>query len=104
MIARAALMATGGYYRQPYNCSGLLPVLGLSWDDDIFPMLDHKRMLPIDGARHFLTALECRPISPSDVEDAGDPVEMTAHWTKRREILMALLRRSIETNEPLHVS
>jgi hypothetical protein len=47
------LRATGGYYREAYNRSGLLPALGLDWDDIIRGLPD-KNILPVDHAKMLL--------------------------------------------------
>jgi hypothetical protein len=123
-----ALEDTGNYYREGYNRFGLLPHLGLSWHDDVAPLLSEDRTLPINAARHFLVELESRPVSPAMtdttheragpmeklVESEGmiepptaDDIDHEAtfeHLVRKRKVLIALLRRSIETNEPLDVS
>src|SRR5437660_1292494 len=54
-------MATGGYFRDPYNIYSLISALGLSWAEDVGPLLNEWGELPITGARHFLAELERRP-------------------------------------------
>jgi hypothetical protein len=142
------LAETGGYFRDPYNESGLLPALGMDWGRDVGPMLNENGELPIDGAHHLLAEITARPITPAMVDDVfagrGTPHPMVAfmrqvheelgadvriqgfveemrpgepprvgvldevgfaqHLTKRRARLMALLRRSIELEEPLECS
>jgi hypothetical protein len=126
-----AYAATGGHFRDPYNASGLFHALGWDWDD-VGQMLDADHLLPIPAARHLLAELEARPLTPAMVEDiytgrakraatltvihtvVGEPeyeipspeqmAVMTARLIKKRATLMALLRRSIDLNEPLHCS
>jgi hypothetical protein len=57
------LRATGGYYREGYNRTGLLPALGLDWDDIIAQLLD-RTILPVDHAKMLLAELEARSPTP----------------------------------------
>jgi hypothetical protein len=129
-----AYTATGGYFRDPYNESGLFHALGMDWSKDVGPMLTDDEgswRLPIPAARHLLAELQAKPLTPAMVEDVftgrakrgamltiladalGEPdyeepspeqiAEMTAWLIKKRATLMALLRRSIDLNEPLLV-
>jgi hypothetical protein len=123
--------ATGGYFRDPYNRFSLLPVLGMSWQRDVDPLLLQTGELPIPAARVLLAELESRHVTEQGIENVllGPPTGMTAfvenliggreevtelsdddraeawEWfTTKRKQLIALLRRSIELNEPLKVS
>jgi hypothetical protein len=126
--AYAGYAETGGYFRDPYNRFGLLPIL----DIDIYPLVSEDGTLPIEAARFLLAEVESRELTPASIEAAilGSPthpmVAMSEHllgirppdpdrdnidwlatyaWLiKKRETLIALLRRSIELNEPLHCS
>ena len=114
------LAETGGYFRDPYNESSMLHAIGMDWSRDVTPLLNEKAELSIEGARHLLVEIEARPISLGMVEDvlrregfsthkipgrAGlDAEGFAKHLNKRRDRLMALLRRSIELNEPLECS
>jgi hypothetical protein len=83
------LAETGGYFRDPYNESGLLPALGMDWGRDVSPLLDSARTLPIAGARHLLVEIEQRPITPAMVEEIlagrGTPHPMVAFMRRIRE-------------------
>jgi hypothetical protein len=122
----AAFAETGAYFRDPYNCFGLLPMLEV----DLYPLLAEDDTLPIDAARELLVVVESRPLTlehvkiavcgsrqrplMSSIEDFMNPTPITvdeinwpatyARLTEKREQLIALLRRSIELNEPLECS
>ena len=123
--AYEAMAETGGYFRDPYNQTGLLTALGLDWSRDVGPMLNADRELPVEGAHHLFVEIKNRPVAPAMVEDvlAGrvfhhafellqqlgfeetrdlpSAPELEAHLSKRRARLMALLERSIALGEPL---
>jgi hypothetical protein len=114
---------TGAYFREPYNCFALLPML----DVNIRPLISEDETLPIEAARHLLAVVESRPLTLEHVKHAvcgsrqravinsfeefmnPAPIEhdeinwpATYAWlTKKHERLIALLRRSIELDEPL---
>jgi hypothetical protein len=104
---------TGAFFREPYNCFALTPML----DVDIHPLIsEDDSTLPIEAARYLLAEIESRPpLTLEHVKIAvcgsqqrpviGVDWPATYAWlTKKRELLIALLRRSIELGEPLHVS
>ena len=50
-------MRSEGYFRDPYNDWDLLWHFGLSWWDDVIPMLDEDCRLTADAATRLLTML-----------------------------------------------
>jgi hypothetical protein len=105
------LRATGGYYREAYSGNpGACTMLRL-WG-----AIEGKRILPADEARAMLADVEQKPITPALVDDAvelsgkcsASPLptreQLETHLTKQRDCLMALLRKAVELNEPLHIS
>jgi hypothetical protein len=132
MYAKA--QATGGYFRNAYNTTDVMWVMGLSWHDTVAPMLhgENKGELPIARARELVALIEARPLSserltdhyfskmtegidPSPIghihnhvaEVLGHPVvppdfeAWAQHVHAKRETLLALLRKSIDMDEPL---
>jgi hypothetical protein len=134
--------SSGGYFRNAYNESDVMWAMGLSWDD-VFPLLDADRKLPITAARDLLAKIEARPLTRercsahiyanmtsgerthqghSSVQQFLDEMKAKAtgcelaeaeppdieefmpYWNRKRDTLIALLRRSIELDEPLNVS
>jgi hypothetical protein len=70
------LAETGGYFRDPYNESALLPALGMEWVSDVGPMLD------VEGPRKATT-----PSFPSLDYCCGSPI------FRRRGLSRGYLRR-----------
>jgi hypothetical protein len=118
-----AMRATGAYYREGDNGRGLLSLLGLSWHE-IMDSLEDRTTLPPTRARHLLAELEKRPFtkamlfaerqetateqpmppSPREFDLSEEQInEACSLYAKRRQELMALLRRAIERNEPLRI-
>jgi hypothetical protein len=121
-----AFRASGGYFRNGYNSSDVMAAIGLSWEM-VREMLDARRRLPVERARELIDRIEARPlirkqyarhlksygdgpISKLVDEAIGKPSPLPdidtafAFVSKRREQLLAILRKSIELNEPLKVS
>jgi hypothetical protein len=57
------LKKSGGYFRDAYNTGSLLWALGLSCRNDLFPMLDETRHLPIDKAIELVAMIDARPLT-----------------------------------------
>jgi hypothetical protein len=55
--------ASGGYFRNAYNCSDCMWVMGLSWFETVRPMLDKNGCLPVERARELLDLVEERPLT-----------------------------------------
>jgi len=89
-------MVGDGYFR----CGDdLLWEIGLSWSNTVAPMLDDKEFLPVSRAAELLAMIESCPL-PNEPLASGLTTKANVF---RRELLMALLRRSIELGEPLEV-
>lgn len=113
-----AAMYSAGYYRDPYNPSGLFQLLGISWWRDVTPMLRKRdRCLPIRQAKKLKQMIEAKaPITDAMVraylrehrKDFGKSTRDVAGWGERWRKdyadLIALLDQSIELNEPLDCS
>ena len=67
-----AMAETGGYFRDPYNQTGLVTAIGMDWWRDVGPMLNTESKLPVEGAHHLLVEIKTRPIAPAMVEDVLD--------------------------------
>jgi hypothetical protein len=120
----SAWTATGGYFRDPYNNWGLLMILGIKIGQFV-----SGNEVSVEAARFLLAELEHQPITPDLVDralygpnlgvhameeemglreprsgavDDADRERAQGWFTDKRDNLMALLRRSIALNEPLH--
>jgi hypothetical protein len=75
--------------------------MGLSWSNTVAPMLDKKEFLPVSRAAELLALIESHPLTN---ERLASGLNANANALRRqRELLMTLLRRSIELREPLEV-
>jgi hypothetical protein len=117
--------SSGGYFRNGYNCGDVMFAMGLSWHDTVRPLLDDSGHLPIDQAHKLLAIVEERPLTRERLsrhylehmcngvepdsfgwlrEEAWGPPDfenLAQFLRQRHEQLVAILRKSIELNEPL---
>src|SRR5690242_10205659 len=85
-----------GYFR----CGDdLMSAMGLSWSNTVAPLLDEQEFLPVWRAAELLALIESRPL-PNERLASG---LTTKALSRQRELLMTLLRKSIELREPLEV-
>jgi hypothetical protein len=106
-----AMHPEDGYFRDSYNASSVFQVMDLSWWELGDKLLDETAHLPVDKAKELLAMIEQRPISYERVtahyeqHDLHESKQSIDEWFKyfvtKREKFMALLRKSIELNEPL---
>jgi len=88
-------MVGNGYFR---CADDLLWEIGLSWSNTVGPMLDEKEFLPVSRAAELLALIESHPLNERLA--LGNKANALS---RQRELLMNLLRRSIELREPLEV-
>jgi hypothetical protein len=108
-------MRSRGYFRDAYNGGNLASLIGFSWWQDVVPMLDDG-FLPIPKAHEFIAMLEAKPVTAEAVKARLERWRLEGHtsqdpfeeWLKGYQgdhaRLIALLKRSIELNEPLYCS
>jgi hypothetical protein len=85
-----------GYFR---CADDLLWEIGLFWSNTVRPMLDEKDFLPVSRAAELLALIESHPLTNERLASGLS----TKALNRQRELLMTLLRRSIELREPLEV-
>jgi hypothetical protein len=91
-------MVGNGYFR---CADDLLWAMDLSWSKTVAPMLDEKEFLPLSRAAELLALVESHPLTN---ERLASGLAINANALRRqRELLVSLLRRSIELREPLEV-
>jgi hypothetical protein len=124
--------SSGGYLRNAYNASDVMWAMGMSWKD-VYKMLDKEGRLPIECARKLVAAIEERPLTDEQIgahvykhmtggineHPVSGAIDILANDEERlppdfevlakvlrekREALLAILRKSIELNEPLLVT
>lgn len=97
-----------GYFRDTYNPYGLFAQLGLSWWQDVIPMLDDRGYLPIDRAKDLEKMVKEAPLCLNSAQRAareqGDEEPTLESYEKRRQKLLSLLNSSIMFGEPLRMS
>lgn len=97
-----------GYFRDNYNPYGLFVQLGLSWWQDVIPMLDDRGYLSIDKAKDLEKTVReaplCLNFAQRVAQEQGDEEPTLEFYEKRRKELLSLLNRSIMLGEPLHMS
>ena len=105
------LMNSEGYFRDSYNNSSLLWTLGLSWWQDVTPMLNKKGEMSITKTKQFLKMIEDRPVTMeivvkqlAELESLDSAEDWFAYWKEKRENLIELLKKSIELKEPMYFS
>ena len=106
---------SGDYFRDSYNSSSLLNIIGLSWWRDVIPMLDEEGQLPIIHAMRLWKMIEKSPIvretikarmeevSFGEKEELSDKEldEWYDYFVEKKATFMKMLDRSIENNNPL---
>jgi hypothetical protein len=110
--------ASGGYFRNGYNRGDVMAAMLIGWRQ-VAQMLDDRGYLPVDCAGELVGEIEKRPLSREHVvkhvvgdhlyEGGTPPTEketddLVTFLNMRRDELLAILRKSIELNEPLHCS
>jgi hypothetical protein len=106
-----AMHPEDGYFRDSYNATSVFQVMDLSWWELGDRLLDETDHLPIEQAKELLAMIELRPIVYERVtthyeqnklhESKQSIDEWFKYFVAKREKFMALLRKSIELNEPL---
>jgi hypothetical protein len=100
-----------GYFRDSYNNSSLFWVLGLSWWNDVIPLLDEENLLPLEGARRLRSEVAQRAEimerkiaqhePPFHEEDREDCI---TYFRSKLARFMAFVDRSLELQEPISCS
>jgi hypothetical protein len=92
-----------GYFRDSYNSSNVLWKFGLSWWDDVIPLLDDDHHLSVENARKLLTLLDTH--EPVFVENLSTvPLDVYRDFQERADELRSFLEHAISLNEPIDCS
>jgi len=92
-----------GYFRDPYNDSDLLWKFGLSWWQDVVPMLDKKGRLAVEQAQNLLERLEERE-GVFEAKLAQLPAKEQQYFRHRYTSLQNFLNQAIELDAPIEAS
>ncbi len=84
-----------GYFRDSYNNSNVLWQMGLSWWQDITPMLNKSSKLNLKKVREFKAMVESKeiPAEPKDYE--GKPIGERDYFVKARQELIDYLDQAL---------
>ena len=96
----------GIYFRDSYNCESIAWSLGLSWWDDVYPMLDNENKLSKNRTHELINMIKLKNLHISDdlrehfqtMEDARNFLD-----NKRKELL-SFLDKSIDSNQEIYCS
>jgi hypothetical protein len=105
-----------GYFRDSYNNSSLLWVLGLSWWQDVGNMLDEEGHLPLEAARRLRADVAQRAeIMERKIAQHEEPFgdeqapgetreDVIAYFRDKLRRFIAFLDKSLELEEPIYCS
>jgi hypothetical protein len=96
-------MYSRGYFRDPYNDWDVLWQFGLSWWDDIIPMLDKEDRLSVSKARRLLAMLDQRE-EIFEERLAGLPDKKQQSYRDRYIELRQLLNQAVALGESVNCS
>ena len=96
-------MYSRGYFRDPYNDWDLLWNFGLSWWQDVIPMLDKEAWLSVERAQGLLAMLKQRE-NIFELNLAQLPAEKQRYFRRRYADLQRFLNQAIALNAPIKAS
>ena len=89
------------YFRDSYNVSSVLWALGLSWWEDVIPMLTNDGMLKPEKAKALIGMINDADFTnlPKDIEDIDEN-----YFAEKRKTLVKFLQRSVDEGESVECS
>lgn len=96
-------MYSAGYFRDPYNSWEVLAKFGLSWWDDVIPLLTDEGLLPPERAQGLLERLDARYGEFEDNLAQCDPPDH-AYFVEQWLALEKFLRQAISLGEAIRCS
>lgn len=92
-----------GYFRDPYNLASLLWQFGLSWWEDILPMVGDEQILTVEKVEEFLALLQDHEAGfERNLAHLG--VEEQRYFRDRYTELQVFLAAAIKFNCPVSCS
>ncbi len=110
------LMFSAGYFRDSYNATGVLWRLGLSWWEDVIPLLTQTQKLRQDRLRKFRDMVAKAPLNlptkeeleaqHAQVGENGEDSLESWHryYREKRDELLAFLDQAIALNTHIRCS
>lgn len=89
-----------GYFRDSYNDWDVLWKFGLSWWNDITPLLDKEGLLPVPMIREVLKMLDQRQ-PDFDATMAGLPAKDREYFENKALVLRSFLEQAVNLQEPI---
>jgi len=110
-----AMFPEDGYYRDSYNATSVLWRLGLSWWQDVGPLLDNDYLMQPSKIRDFLGMIRDAPFTPATKEElldqyavVDDDENSVEGWNEffqsERDRLIKFLEHAIELDESIYCS
>lgn len=96
-------MYSAGYFRDAYNPSNVLWQFGLSWWEDVIPLLDKQSNLTVGQAETLLAMLHERE-AVFEEKLAQLPVSERQYFRSRATELQMFLQMAIKLDSPIHCS
>tara|TARA_R100001244_G_scaffold13417_1_gene15171 strand:+ start:318 stop:767 length:450 start_codon:yes stop_codon:yes gene_type:complete len=89
------------YFRDSYNVSNVLWALGLSWWEDVIPMLTNDGMLKPEKAKALIGMINDADFKdlPKEIEDIDEN-----YFSEKRNTLVKFLQRSVDGGESVECS
>ncbi len=89
-----------GYFRDPYDGWDVLWQFGLSWWENVLPLLDKDHRLSVVDVKHVLAMLDEHE---GEFQDnlSRCPSEEWEYFETQENSLRAFLDQAIEMNEPI---
>lgn len=89
------------YFRDSYNVSSVLWALGLSWWEDVIPMLTNDGMLKPEKAKALIGMINDADFKdlPKDLEDIDEN-----YFAEKRKTLVKFLQRSVDEGVDIECS
>ena len=89
------------YFRDSYNVSNVLWALGLSWWEDVIPMLTNDGMLKPEKAKALIGMINDADFKdlPKEIEDIDEN-----YFSEKRNTLVKFLQRSVDEGESVECS
>ena len=96
----------GVYFRDSYNCASIAWSLGLSWWDDVYPMLDNENKLSKNKTHELIKMIKLKNLYISDdlLEYFQTKEEARNFLDNKRKELLSFLNKSIDSNQEINCS
>ena len=103
-----------GYFRDSYNGTAIMSMIGMSWWQDVIPMLDDDNNLTPKKAKALLEKIKQSKIKKitkellknkhCKVDDLEDVLSWRRFFVKKKKNLEKFIEQAIELNEPIYCS